>query len=458
MVERGSDEPVSGALVTLLTDSGSPAGRTLTAESGAFDLTGIAPGAYRLRVERIGYRTWRSPSFEVREGRTVTRVLRVPVQAVELPPIRASSCVSSPQEVAGLAELWREIRTALRIQAWTEEEGLYRFATQERRRVLRDDPGPSGRRVLEEDVRRREGIAGLPYASAPPESLAAGGYVQPRGKRLVYFGPDARTLLSESFQRTHCFYARSSDDDHPEGWVGLAFEPAPGRELPDVEGVLWLDRATSELRHLEFRFTELPGGIEDPRMGGRVEFARLGDGTWIVRRWRLRIPDVSVDGAGSMAWIGRSAGWRISEEPPPDVTVELRELDRETGEVTRRRGGEGVYDLLEESGEVISAGAGPGRISRNEAVRVSGFLLPADGAEPVRAEECRVRVPGTDYFAVPLGDGSFHLPSLPPGSLRLRATAGEGARGGRAPGGTIELLARPGRSYHVTLEAAGCGR
>jgi hypothetical protein len=57
--------------------------------------------------------------------------------------------------------------------------------------------------------------------------------------------------------------------------------------------VLWLDAESFELRFLDFGYTA-PDSLANPAFGGRVDFARLRDGQWIVRRWILRVPGAVV--------------------------------------------------------------------------------------------------------------------------------------------------------------------
>jgi hypothetical protein len=71
--------------------------------------------------------------------------------------------------------------------------------------------------------------------------------------------------------------------------VGLAFEPVRGRRGRAGRGTLWVDRATSELRALDYRYTDLPGIARDADLGGHVEFRRLPDGAWIVGHWYVRM-------------------------------------------------------------------------------------------------------------------------------------------------------------------------
>ena len=55
------------------------------------------------------------------------------------------------------------------------------------------------------------------------------------------------------------------------------------QEVPDVEGTLWLDGESAQLRFLEYRYTRYPHRLEDTRnLGGRVDFQRRGDGRWFV--------------------------------------------------------------------------------------------------------------------------------------------------------------------------------
>lgn len=344
VMDASSQEPIAGALVSLVGSGGAVVRRTLTSESGAFTLEPVGEGSYRLRVERIGYESWISPSsFSVPAGEEVSRRVRVGVDPVRLPALRASSCVSSPSEIPGLAAVWSEIRKALRAQRVAATEARLRFILRESRQILRGHDGF----VLEDMTREWSGAGGIPYASASPEQLSTGGYAQVRGDSLLFYGPDARTLLSPSFQATHCFHAASPDSAPRPGWIGLAFEPVAGRALPEVEGTLWVDRKTAALELLEFRYVDLPGGIDGRKLGGDVVFERLESGLWIVRRWTLRVPYLSPREVALM----EAAGWEPGEKPP--FSVKVKDLDRETGEVVTRTAPAAAFNIVVESGEVV---------------------------------------------------------------------------------------------------------
>lgn len=139
---------------------------------------------------------------------------------------------------------------------------------------------------------RAGSCSGSPYRSLAAGSLAQTGYVRPAPENTwEYRAPDAEVLMSDSFLDTHCFQVVPAPADEP-GMVGLGLEPVPGREVPDIEGVLWLDAESGALERLDFRYVNLPfeQGRDWDQIGGRVEFERLETGLWIVRRWYIRMP------------------------------------------------------------------------------------------------------------------------------------------------------------------------
>ena len=57
VLERGGGGPVAGAMVRLATDAGLLGNGWLTGRDGRFRLDATSAGTYRIRVERIGFRT-----------------------------------------------------------------------------------------------------------------------------------------------------------------------------------------------------------------------------------------------------------------------------------------------------------------------------------------------------------------------------------------------------------------
>ncbi|HZD03903.1 MAG TPA: hypothetical protein VE173_03270, partial [Longimicrobiales bacterium] len=218
----------------------------------------------------------------------------MPFAAIELAGIEVAGeqrCTVRPGSGLRTAEVWEEARKALRLAAWTEAQEAVAFRAVDVEAEL--DPGTL--KVRKERRRSHSGyIHGSPYESYPAEDLAENGYVRPApGGRWTYLAPDAGVLLSDPFLDGHCFEL-TGDESRPE-LIGLAFRPVDRGSDADIRGVLWLDRRSSELRTLEFTYTTLPYPVESELIGGKVDFERLASGPWIVRSWRIRMPEVALE-------------------------------------------------------------------------------------------------------------------------------------------------------------------
>lgn len=290
LVDGTSGQPIPSAFVTLVNEQGLEVARTLTGAGGTFLLMAPLAGSYRVRSKRIGYRLTESPPLALADSQTIEYRLEVEAVPVELPAVIVRArpqCGAKAAEPATVAQLWEEAREALAAVQWTEGQAALRYTATSFQRML----PLKGRRVQLEWDSAWSGVGRRAFGAVPAEQLEREGYVvAAAGDSLDYYGPDAEVLLGDVFVATHCFSARDGGPEHP-GLVGLAFEPAPKRRLPDVAGVLWLERRTLELRFLDFSYT----GLWTKELGGRVEFARLASGQWIVAYWWLRtaLPDTA---------------------------------------------------------------------------------------------------------------------------------------------------------------------
>ena len=286
VTDSTTGQPVSGGFVVLLAEGGVEVVRTLTARDGSFVLTAPQPGRYRLRSERIAFRSFTTAPFDLPRGTQVAYQLRVRALPARLKTIEVTGeteCVVRPEDGFQVATLWEEARKALSATAWTAEQGLFQYAVERHTSNL-----DRGLDVEDATVDTIIVSAAQPFATESPEVLVELGYIRREDDWWVYDGIDARVFLSDPFLDTHCFRIRPSPE--ADGTVGLAFELVESREVSDVEGVLWLDEQTAELRVLEFTYTSPPFRLRADRMGGRVEFLRLSGGHWIVQEWWIRTP------------------------------------------------------------------------------------------------------------------------------------------------------------------------
>lgn len=279
--------PTVGALAYLLDESGETVRNTLTDERGRGLFVGIPAGSYRVRVDMIGMASTETELFAISEGTTVTEELRLESSAIQLEglevELEAGRCRVRPGgEGMIVAQVWEEARKALSAASFTDQRGSYRYETVRYERQL-DRNGT----ILNENQEKREGYMSTPFESRPAEDLAENGFVQREGRDYVYYAPDATVLLSDPFLDSHCFRMAGRED----GLIGLGFEPTGERKsVPDIAGTMWIDAASAELRWLEFEYQYLDPEMMSPEVGGRVDFERMPDGTWIVPEWWIRMP------------------------------------------------------------------------------------------------------------------------------------------------------------------------
>ncbi len=291
LVEEGSGAPVDGAAVVLLDVADDQISWRLTDPSGRFSFALARGGTFRLRADRIGHSSVRSDLIEVGEEKTVAYRLEIPVEAIVLAGLTVESgrrCRVRPGSDEATARVWEEARKALAATAETTRRGFYRYVIRRFEREL----DARGRRVLKEESRVDRRLTPNPWSSLPVDDLLNGGFVRPNEEGSTYYAPDAEVLLSDPFLDTHCMRLREGEDES-EGLVGLAFEPVGDRGVPDISGTLWVDPTSGALQWLDYRYERLDVPHAE-RLGGRVSFEGLPNGTWIVREWSIRMPMLSA--------------------------------------------------------------------------------------------------------------------------------------------------------------------
>lgn len=418
VLERGARTPVPAAMVLLLDSAGTRVDRTLTDAAGRFAMKARAPGLHVIAVERIGYVDWSTDPFRLRaSGRHLG--IEVPFEAVTLAGLDVSGerrCEPGPKGGPATARVWAQARKALAAEAYTREAGLYRYTLRRYRRDL----DRNANNVLAERFATAKHLRAA-FHSAPVEQLTTLGFVKPTDSVHHYYAPDAETLLSDAFLDTHCFGLQEGDGDR----IGLAFEPLPGRRVPEIKGVLWLNAATWELERLEFLYQNLLRDSEVGTPGGEVAFTRLPNGSWIVREWAIRGPRLEQMPRGPLRRIGYTE----------DAGV--------------------TWAITDSVGRLIL---------HTETASISGVVADSAGAGPP-PEPVVVRVSGTGMRAVTEEDGSFLLAGLEEGRHPLEVQPPLHAGWGLASPAQVEAEGRPGEMTHVRLRvptladalAASCG-
>lgn len=290
VVDRASAASLPGVFVELVDGAGKRVDSSLTDEVGAFRLQVPEPGTYTLRAAGIGFGTVASPPLNL-ESEDLSYHFEIAPHAARLGSLPADpdaqGCTVRPKEGSPIHTAWDQARVALDVAMWVERSGHVEGEMLSYERTI----DPLDDSTLREALRWRTALDGAVSSMAHADEIVQQGFVQQRLDGYRFFRLDPEILLSDAFLDTHCLRLRPGGRNQ-RGLLGIAFEPARGRTVPGVRGVLWLDGATAELRSLEYTFTWLPWLLPADPFGGEAEFRRLSGGAWLVERWAFRAPRV----------------------------------------------------------------------------------------------------------------------------------------------------------------------
>ncbi|MDH3270983.1 MAG: carboxypeptidase-like regulatory domain-containing protein [Gemmatimonadota bacterium] len=435
VLDAETSGPMVGALAYLTDANGETVKNALTDERGRALFIGIAPGSYRVRAEMIGMGTASTELFDIAVGTTITEEIRMESSAIQLEGIEveleSDRCTVRPGvEGAMVAQIWDEARKALQAASFTDQRDSYRYETVKYDRQVDRQTGA----ILSEERNRREGYMKTPFESHPAEDLVANGFVQQDGQGYLYMAPDANVLLSDAFLDTHCF--RITDSGRGErSLIGLGFQPTGDKKsVPDIAGTMWLDPETAELQWLEFTYEYLEPERTSDQVGGRVDFQRMPDGTWIVPEWWIRMPIMGVQ----TDFQGRQRQYIARFHQTGGLVTDVREAGgRSLGQRAQTGGVEGV--VLDSLG-VPMRGVRVGIIGSNQDVFTNAegeFSITGltEGRYQVRFVD--VRLEGMGYIPEPAqrdvirGEMSrmeYHMPSM--GDVLFEACRGVERREG----------------------------
>ncbi|MGH7638401.1 MAG: carboxypeptidase regulatory-like domain-containing protein, partial [Gemmatimonadaceae bacterium] len=289
IVDRATGRPAAGVVVQLLDAADGAVAQGFTDGRGQYRLTSPAPGAFRVRTLRIGFRPATSQTFTLAQGADVTLLPLHAGAPVALDTVRVvgrNSCEALSDARATFA-IWEQARTALtaaRIAAGSKSMNA-RIVSYERTSRLKNGD------ILSHHARVLTGFTRRAWRAIPLDSLRRLGYIATDSRGwLNYYAPDIDILLSDQFLADHCFRIAPESD---RTRIGLAFQPTRERRgVPEIGGIIWLDRASSELRRLDFQYENVEAELQDAGAGGAVEFARLRNDAWMVSRWSIRMPIV----------------------------------------------------------------------------------------------------------------------------------------------------------------------
>jgi len=391
VIDETSNRPVPGAVVVMLDATGKRVARVLADDDGRYAVRTTVPGRYGMRAERIGFRAAAPTPVNLRTGETIElRLLTNPV-AVALGAVTVSGrteCVAGATDGKDVSTVWEEARKALDATDLAQREEMFTARVSRFERTLE----PQSRRVTDYQTKQSAGVTRNPFISESAAQLSANGFVRHSEGETIYFAPDAAVLLSDEFLNDHCFRLRSGADRR-SGLIGLTFEPVRGRDKPDIAGTLWIDRASAELRDLEYsyrRLPNLPTTVKSEDFGGQIAFRRMSNGAWIVERWVIRMPVLAERAAQSTDAVIPGLGGAATER------VRLSAIREEGGEVM----------------ETVVRGAR--RELAADGATVRGTVFDSTRMAPLAG--ARVFLDGTQFSTQSSAEGAFALENVPPGT------------------------------------------
>lgn len=455
---RPDSTPASGVIVVAVRGAqDSVLSRTMTNGNGryAFDLP---LGPVRLRALRIGHKPVVIGEFTLSGGGKRDARFVLPDEPIVLQAVTteaSSSCRQSGSAGANVATLFEEARKALLSTTLKSRDAdpLARLSLYSQLRSV-------GNRELSPLEREfQEGMSLKPFQSLRPDSLAKVGYMQNDPSGATYWAPDAEVLLSETFASSHCLRVVDGTEAQ-SGWVGLAFRPQEfRRNFVDVSGTLWLDRHSSELRRMDYRYEGLPIALQRVEPGGVVEFTRLSDGTWFVNKWEIRMPRVtSQPGSARLmgTYVKGGEVWRMRRGTDLLYTNGLQEPKTVAKTVAKEAAARN--DSVSEVGALCvpaevggAAGLLQGTVLDERGAPLSDVIVTVEWQENHTAVGQQLAWQNRTLTTTSMPDGLFAVCGIPAAQL-LTVKAQYGAR--KTPALTVRM-AQGEKSARVELQFGG---
>lgn len=290
--ESSSRQPVRGAVLMLLDSAGGVLGRNITNERGEYRVNWTR-NMRRMRVVRIGFRPREVPVAEPTDANARLDVTMVPIPTfLEQVRVTAKACPRRSNRGSAVA-LFDQARAGLLATIVAREAAPAAIVTLVYERTMDGTSDRILRQTVGIDSSDRATISFS--AAYDAKAFVRRGFMADIAGTSIFFGPDAETLLDDSFASGYCLRVMDPVRVRPHQ-LGLGFYAAdrrPGRV--DIDGALWIDTLARSLRDIEFRYVGLDHRLEAYRPGGRIELREMTNGVVFIDRWNLRLLGATAD-------------------------------------------------------------------------------------------------------------------------------------------------------------------
>jgi hypothetical protein len=217
-----------------------------TNAQGAFAFPGLPAGTYRLHVKHLGYSP-RDVDVQLTHGRTDVRVelTRIAVRLAAIRVVARDACTNpgapDPALSPAFAILFEQVRQNAERLRLLVERYPYRYFV-ERRFFEELRNGES--RLVSTDTVGFQSDHGWRYSPGRVISTIAGG----RGSEYVMNLPGLVDVVDSAFLANHCFRYAGTDTLSGTTVLRVDFYAAKRLRDPDVDGSVYLDTASFQIR------------------------------------------------------------------------------------------------------------------------------------------------------------------------------------------------------------------
>jgi hypothetical protein len=233
--------PVPFAVVRLVPAAAGDSGAVvITDAEGRYRFAGLAPGDYRVRLDRIGVESTVTPPFSVGSGAGVRQDLRAAARPIQLPGLRTGEprCLAGGELGAdpALAALWGEAQKSARARGAFDRSYRYTYDRRQRGTVRM-------RLVSPRHLNRDSVVTSIPdsvtaRAERRARERAATGYSAQTRRSFSVTIPDEQELLAPEFLDAHCLEASPQVVDG--SWI-VRFRPAGRARRGAIRGEIRID-------------------------------------------------------------------------------------------------------------------------------------------------------------------------------------------------------------------------